>query len=503
MKFLRRFKSKVGEQVTSLLKSVGFSSWKWWAKSFTDSKVVDYDLARDLYTNSNEDYSLGAGFCRRIIDGCTEYMGLPTASSEDDDLADWLNDSITEWWADALQQLFRNAMRDSKAVVRLAPYDWMSNPLISAEDMDRIKIEIVEPERCRFYYNPFNSEILEEVRITHHVPMQEREEPTGPDDGRAKLNDPASTIHEIVEVITRTEIRYYDVTADNWLTELEQANTWGVVPAWEIYNEWDETIGRGQSDYESVFPFIKAFHDVMLQSLQAHAYHSIPKVKFKLNDIDTFLRNNFPDSFEGPEGEEVFNGKVQWKGKEILFLQSEEDVEFVEAESVLGDSKTLMEFLFDCICSASQTPAWVLLRTEQGAQGSTPSDSTSFTKRIERKRKNFKLDLVKVFKIALVMSGRRPIHVKLAWDTVLPADESAESQALEQTTMALEVAATRGIISDQTYRLRLRRFLPEMKNPAREARDAEDNKPLPELQAANGNGNVPTVVGRGAGGANE
>src|SRR5262245_49118310 len=99
-----------------------------------DVMEVDYVLARELYQNSNTDYSLGGGFCRRIVDGAMEFMGMPRASSDDEDLDDWLNVSITEWWPDEIQQIFRNAMRDSKTVVRLVPYDWQADPLISAED---------------------------------------------------------------------------------------------------------------------------------------------------------------------------------------------------------------------------------------------------------------------------------------------------------------------------------------------------------------------------------
>lgn len=497
MGVVHRIRGWIGEQATSLLRSGGWGGWKWWSKSSLVSAEVDYDLARELYINSNDNYKLGGGFCRRIIDAAVEFIGTPRAASEDETLDDWLNSSIEDWWGDALQQLYRNALRDSKCVVRLSKYNFLDDPLISAEDDDRIFMEVIEPERVKLYFNPFNANILEEARITHHVPMVE---PNAAGDDNP-VTDGTEEIHEIIEVIDRQLIRYFDVTKGEWITELEHVNEERLVPVHQIFNEWDSTLGRGQSDLEAPLPFIKAFHDVMLQSLQAHAYHSVPKVKFKLNDIDTFLRNNFPDSFD-PNTDE-FSGQVQWKGKEILFLQSEEDAGFVEAKSILDDSKTLMEFLFDCICIAAETPAWLLMRTEQGAAGREPADTIAFVKRVERKRLNFKLDLVKVFKMALVMSGRRPIQVKLAWDATRPEDEVQLMNAFQLYTMGAEVAAQRGIISDSTYRVGVRRYLPWMKTPDQEEKDAEDNKPLPEMMPQSQNGNIPIEAKAGSGGANE
>jgi hypothetical protein len=497
MRFLR-LRRRIGEQVTSLLRAVGAWGHNFWSNKSVVNQVVDHELARELYRNSNSQYNLAAGFCRRIIDGTVEFMGMPRCSSDDEDLDDWLNESIQEWWTDEIQQIIRNATRDSKTVVRIAPFDWLDDPLISAEDSDRIRFEVIEPERVRVYYNPFNSEIADQAVITHMIPFLE-------DDLEDRVqtdpfNEPTETIHEVIEIIDRDRIRYYDKREGEWLDEFEQANTWGFVPVLEIHNEWDETAGRGQSDLEACFPFIVAFHDVMRQSLEAHGYHSVPKVKFKVDDVLTFLKNNWPGSFD-EEGN--FSGEINWQGKEILFMQSEEDAEFLEAESILGDSKTLLEFLFDCICIASETPGWVLMRTEQGANESAP---IAFVKKIIRKRNSFKRNFQKLFKMALVMSGRRPIHVKMAWDTVRPEDEAANMQAFQEKVMGLEVAAQRKIISDQTYRAEIRPFLKSMKGPQQEESDAEDNF-TPEIEALGGgnarNGNVPVETRAGSGGKNE
>jgi hypothetical protein len=65
-------------------------------------------------------------------------------------------------------------------------------------------------------------------------------------------------------------------------------------------------------------------------------------------------------------------------------------MEFLEAQSVLGDTKTLLEFLIDCICIASQTPEWAFMRVDSGSANSDRNAQTvPFVKKIERKRRNF------------------------------------------------------------------------------------------------------------------
>ena len=42
-----------------------------------DSSQVDYELARQLYQNDNDDYKLGAPFVRPIINSTVGFMGVP------------------------------------------------------------------------------------------------------------------------------------------------------------------------------------------------------------------------------------------------------------------------------------------------------------------------------------------------------------------------------------------------------------------------------------------
>jgi hypothetical protein len=485
----------------------------WPGRPVYDNTKVNYEIARQLYRNDGNDSNLGAGFCRPIIDLTVEFMGMPRASTGDEIYDDHINDCIETYWGDSLQQMIRNACRDSHTIVRIRRKDMKSNVLVEREESEACFFEIYEPERVAIYYDERDAEVIDRAYITHTIEMIDEDEEDRLERGTRGVSIlPRVREHVIIEEITRELFRYYDQTEGAYKDEWEEPNTWGFVPLREVFNEFDSALSGGQSDLEGPYPFIRAFHDVLGQALAAHKYHSVPKVQLKINEIQTFLMNNFPDSFEtDASGQPVpgtFNGNVSWKGLEILFFQAEEGgAEFLEAKSVLGDSKTLLEFLLDCICISSETPEWAFMRVEGATAGRETSQMLPFIKKIERKRLNYKADFQHLFKMALKITGLSPITMKLSWEEITVQDFVTRMQGLQQMFMALELALQRKLISDRTAQETIRPFLPAMKSPEEESKDAEDNFD-PMLEAPNSvdpsqNGKVQDPVPVGSGGANE
>lgn len=441
-------------------------------------QTVNYNQARALYRNDDGSTNLGSGFSKPIIDLTVEFMGIPRAVTGDEGMDEFLNDCVQTYWAPQIQEFLRNACRDSKTIVRVRRAD-TDDPLVTPAESASCYLEVLMPEQVELIYAPDNALRLARAIITHEIEM---EDVTIDRRQNGSYIPPRLSVHTIIEEITPDEFTYFDQTLGEWREDLRRVNTWGFVPIEEVFNEYDSTLGGGQSDLESCAPFIKAFHDVLAQALSAHKYHSIPKAKFKIHDIGTFLANNFPDSFDKDERGQVipgtFNGKVSWRGTEILFMQTDEEVGFLEAKSVLGDSKTLLEFLLDCISIASETPEWAFMRVEGATQGAATAQTLPFTRKIERKRVAFGQHFQKLCKMVLAINLMQPVRPQMDWDEISPQDSVTSSQALNQTVMALEVAAQRQVISDRTYREHLRKSLPEMKSPDQEAQDAKQNVQL-------------------------
>jgi len=516
---LKRIKESIGE----IIPAWGWFTWTglrsnfkvlgsrfWGREPLYDHTIVNYDIARQLYRNDGTESDLGASFCKPVINLAVDFIGVPTANTEDPELDDFLNECLHKYWGSEIKQMLRNAMRDSKTVIRVRVPD-INDPLMTMEEREYGCLETVEPERVVIQYRPSNKNVIDIAYITRKVLIIE--------DTGDLINgvQPAEREHEIMEIIDSERFQYFDKTDRRWMTELEQANPYGFVPLIEVWNEYDSSLSGGQSDLESFYPFVRALHDVIYQGLTAHKYHSIPKVKFNINDVTNFVKNNFPTAFDDSTGKLKPQSEISWDGKSVIFLQADEDAGFVEARSVLGDTKALAEFLIDCICVASETPKWAFMLIDSGSANQANNAQTlPFLKKVDRKRIQFAVPLQRVLKMIQRINGFPIVLPTITWDTQHPETLATWSQAFQYLVMSLEVAAQRQIISDETYRSILAQYLPQMKNLAQEAQDAQDNfdpqaaqipvNAPPASGNTNGSGqkkNVPTPVGGGQQGKNE
>jgi hypothetical protein len=418
----------------------------------SEGTVVNYDMARSIYRNDG-DNALGASFGKPIVDLPVAFMGLPSAMTDNDSTNTFLNECIEVYWADELQQMFRDAMRDSKVIVRIHKPD-VFDPLMTLNESAHCTIECLPPERVDIEYDGANKNIMHRAVIRHRMVIVKDE--GSPERG----TDPVVEEHDVIEIITADEFKFWDQMDNRWLTELGSSNAWGFVPLLEAYNEWDSSLQGGQSDLEAVIPFINAFHDIVQQGLQAHSYHSTPKLKLKISDVMSFVKNNFPELLD-ENGQIVDNASISWRGREIFFLQGTDDAEFLEARSVLGDTKTLAEFVIDCICIASQTPEWAFMRVDSGSANSDRNAQTvPWIKKIDRKRRMFSKPVQQLLKMVLVINGQIPVRAPLTWKEVRVDDEVVRMQAFQQLVMGLEVARGRGEITDQDYQRLMAMIVP-------------------------------------------
>jgi hypothetical protein len=481
---------KVGEQVTDLTRyifpaRIGNSIRSWLPRAFTfsfwsdrrpTSSQVNYTFTRELYRNEGS-MNLGSGFAKPMIDLQVGFIGIPVASTEDESMNDFLNECLNNFWVDEIQQMFRDSIRDSKTIVRIQRPDIL-DPLMTLDEAEHCALEIIPPELVDIERDIRNKRVITRAVIRHTFLFVK-------DEGNpATGTDPTTEEHDVLEIITQQDYRFYDQTDDKWLTNMASSNPDGFVPLLEVFNEWDSALQSGQSDFESVIPFMQAFHDVLKQGLTAHKYHSTPKVVMKLTDVAPFIKNNFPEAVDSQTGEIMPHAEISWRGREILFLQQNDEMQFLEANSVLGDTNTLLEFLIDCICVASQTPEWAFLRVTSGTANSDRNAQTvPFLKKIDRKRRGFQKPIQDILKMALVMSNEIPVRAKLSWEMARVDDLVVEAQAFQQLVMGLEVAVDRGEISEETYMKMLKQFLPAMKSTTQERKDVEADKKKAEAQA--------------------
>jgi hypothetical protein len=216
-----------------------------------ENTIVNYDFTRSLYRNDG-DLGLAGGFAKPIVDLQVAFMGLPSAATGNPAQDDWLNECLQKYWTDEIQQMFRDAIRDSKCIVRMHIPD-VFDPMMTLDEAEHRQLEILPPERVDIERDARNRNVIRRAVVRHKMVFVK-------DDGNpAEGRDPVTEEHQVIEIIDQTSYRFWDQTDSQWLDELASTNRLGFVPLLEIFNEFDSSLQGGQSDLETVIPFLRAF----------------------------------------------------------------------------------------------------------------------------------------------------------------------------------------------------------------------------------------------------
>lgn len=436
--------------------------------------IVDYNAARECYYNNATNVNQGTIFARPIVDVAADFISTPTATvKEDKEIDPLMNNLLSQQWAKALIDMYRISMRDTRVWVRLRRP--VPGVLQAPNENEQLDLEIITLERVQATYNAITRQ-LDRVVISNRVWVEDN--PYNP----AQANNGVASFgrfHDILEIITPNEYSYWDKTS-NEPFEGTVTNEWGFIPLLEVFNEYDPTLNGGICEFEAAYVFFKAFHDIMNQIRQGFKNHATPKIKFKVGEVATFLENNFPDAMH--EGKLV--GNINWEGREILFMESDEDAGFLEVKSAIGDATVLLDFVISCISIATRTPKWALMRVVgQEVASTATSENLPFENRINSKRINYGTYIQTLLKMALKILKDAPMLAELTWSPLQTADVVQQAQALNQTVMAAEVANRAGAISLDTYRSKIRKFFPTMKDNQSENAATQAEQTLQAQQA--------------------
>ena len=435
------FKKAVGE--ISKLRQGIFSNLGWriiggsyGAPYRLDSSRVDYAKARALYKNTDDDYKLGAGFAKPVINTTAGFMGVPHFRSEDEDVQAALDDFFGNH-VSRMQQVHRDALRDGDCFVWVTREE-NEDAALYPEGGVRLVFNIIPPEQVhKINRNPVTGLPREYVLQSEHVWENE-----GGEKRRAKITQRISKERRIILIEG-------DIPPD--LEPGEEPNPWGFIPIVHFKNEGEEIEEFGTSDLEAIEPFMKAYHDVMLHAIQGSKMHSTPRLKLKLQDVAAFLRNNF--GVDDPAKFARDGGTINLDGHELLIFQNEEDAEFIEVHSAIGSASELLKLLFYCIVDTSETPEFSFGVHTPSSLSSVQEQMPILVRRVARKREHFTEAWQRMARIVLAMiakaEGRRfSTHATtISWDKIDPRDGKDIAQELFFVTQSLNMALMGGFIS--------------------------------------------------------
>lgn len=424
-----------------------------------DSSTVDVRLARSLYNNTEPRYKLGAGFSRAAINVPVGFMGVPILrvqrSSNTSTATDSAQDEIDRMlpqWAGQIRAVHKAVLLDGEALVRIRPANRSPaySGLFSSKDKD-IEIGYEPSESFEVLHMDEDIGAIEGVRVKHLFYVQEG----------------GQTVERALwETVTADQITLeYE---SNWKPKRTFPNPLGWVPAVYISNESARHELRGRSELEALEPYMKFYHDVMLHAGAASKLHSTAKLILRVQDVNKFLENNFTEA-------EVTNGVLTFKDKDVLFFETgapeigitgstayAEGADIIQARAPLGDTNTLLEYIFLNIVDASEVPEWAFGGAIASSKASVSEQSAPLVHKIHRKRSLFENSWIMAARMALTMLGQTGVQLSAEWDDLATKDTKAESEALKARVEALVALNDAETISKQSIVEELRPYLPKV-----------------------------------------
>ncbi|SFH21460.1 Phage portal protein, SPP1 Gp6-like [Desulfotomaculum arcticum] len=418
-----------------------------------DSSRVDYARARALYDNTDDKYKLGAGFSKGVINTTAGFMGVPRFKSEDETAQEVLDDFFSNNTS-RMMQVQRNAMRDGDWFVWITREENHEQALYPEQKV-RLIFNMLPPEQVvQIIKDPLNNNQVKEYVIQAAYDW---------------LDDLDNAKRALVTQRISATRRVIGISGDipaGLASYIEEDNPWGFIPIVHFKNEGDDTKEFGQSDLEPIEPFLKAYHDVLLHALQGSKMHSTPRLKFTIKDLAGFLRNNF--GISDPYAFASQGGTISLDGHEFFLFSEDEDAEFIEVKSAIGDTTELLKFLFYCIVDTSETPEFAFGVHTPSSLSSVKEQMPILVRKIARKREQFTESWQRLARIVLALTDLAgdkkagSYATVLEWDEVDPRDEKEVVEILKNVTEALKTALEAEIMSDEAATEFLKQFVNTM-----------------------------------------
>ncbi len=440
---LRRLLGPLGE-ISVLRNSLAGWGYSFITPYTLDSSRVDYTLARELYRNVNDKYKLGAGFARPVINTTAGFMGTPHFDHPDPEASQALEDAFDRWVGRMLR-INRNALRDGDVYARLG---YEPDPFKAGGQ--RFTLSLIPPEWVTPVPDPLTGSYREVIIRSPVLVTDER---------GAKIQD-----YVAVERITAKQrsVKFEgSPPAEVLATARDESNPWAFIPIVHIRNEAEEHQLFGCSDLEAIEPFMKVYHDTMLFAAQGSKLFSRPKVKFKLQNVQKFLDDNFT-------AEERKAGKLRFGDKELIFLQKDDEAAFISADSGLEGVTTLLKFIFRCIVDVSETPEFAFGTAVASSKASVSEQMVPLARKIRRKRGLFEESYGELASMYLAMWAKvnnkalDTYDAGIGWDELSPKNDKETADTIKALVEGLVTAMESGLLSLDAAAGFLREFVPSM-----------------------------------------
>lgn len=445
VKWLQKAIGEISKLRQTIGGTLGFSSIN--VPYVLNSSKVNYELARQIYHNTHNDYKLGAGFAKPIINTLAGFMGVPRLSIADEDAQTVLDDHVNRWMS-RMQRTHQLSLRDGDCYVMLANLE-VDNILYPESDT-RVEYIIIPPEQVTdIEIDPITRQPVAYILSSRHK--------NGTKD------------YTIIQRYTSDHIETkIDGDAPNDVISGIEENKWGFIPIVHFKNEPEETEKYGSSELEPVEPYLKAYHDLMLQAIQGCKMHATPKLQIKVKNVEKFLQNNFPEALTALQKGQP--AQINLQGRELLLFSEGEEAQFIEARSSSGDAEVLLKLLFFCIVDVSEVPEFAFGVHTPSSHASVKEQMPLLIRRVARKREQVTENWQLLARMLLAMyskaTGKRfaTYETTITWDAVVERDEKEFAETLDTIVKALVNAVEGNVMSLDAAVDLLKQYVDTMKD---------------------------------------
>jgi len=358
----------------------------WGSNVTADYARSDYKLFRAIYHASmikdgsvtkGEDFILGAGFAKPIINAATAFaigqgfnVNIENAEkgtsiqAAQDDVNRWIQEHISDFY-----NFTRYALREGDSFMIMH---------------DDLSLEFAEPDTTTVIYDPISGgvqgyDVAETVETSPNVNTT----------FTRKFRESSYVVTESVNGGKETTLVERVFTVDGLvdLHELddEQRDAFAgfdpediievPMPIFHFANELEPKAVYGMSDLQNSLVYFKGYSKILQEATKSNIYNSTPIPVISGDKNDGLL--------EADKSKK----NITWGRNMVLYLKGENaSAKFMDVPQTMADTGELLQYYFYLIVQASETPEFILGTAISGSKASAQEQMPIMVKKADRKR---------------------------------------------------------------------------------------------------------------------
>ena len=388
--------------------------------NYVDLVKGDRIKLRQIYHNTNKNYALAGQLVKPIINNNVNFIGIPTLFGNKKVLK-----VIDEIKID-YRKIHKSIEIDGTVFV-WPQWDQKEEKI----KLIQIPINVVN----EIFIDPITKEITG-YRLKEHVVYN-------------ALNEANKQVD--IEYVITADISILSVIGD-MTKKVVTKNPFGIVPIIRFSNDRDDDEMYGHSEFESIAPQLRFYHELTYEAGAAQSRDGHPKLKVTTKNVKQWIDNNFGAGTYGDIA--AGNGTISMEDRDLFINAEGEDVSYLYLNKTSGDYNRLSETTFTNIVEGSETPEINFGANFGTSLASVKEYRPVWIKKIEAKQYEREQSWLKVYEIILVIHNfvhfkNLKSDIEMQWPRPNFASIKEQSDIIKSFATAIQVLRTQGAVTKE------------------------------------------------------